>query len=53
MRGKYKAKWYDDFDWLYLMYVKKKMTMTEIGAYAGISGETVRTLLLKHGIVSK
>jgi hypothetical protein len=53
MRGKYKKKWYDDFDWLHMMYVEKKMTMTEMGMYANISRETVRQLLIKHGIIAK
>lgn len=34
-----------------MMYIDKKMTMTEIGMYAGISRETVRKLLIKHELL--
>jgi len=42
--------WYDNKDWLEMMYVDKKATITEIGMYAGVSRETVRKLLIKHGL---
>jgi len=49
----YKAKWYDNKEWLKMMYVDKDYTMTEIGMYANVSRETVRKLLIKHGLINK
>jgi Sigma-70, region 4 len=47
---KYKAKWYDNKQWLEMMYVEKNFTVSEIGMYAGVSRETVRQLLIKHDL---
>jgi len=46
----YKKKWYDDYQWLEMMYVKKSYTVTEIATYIGTSAETVRQLLIKYGL---
>jgi DNA-directed RNA polymerase specialized sigma subunit len=46
----YRPKWYDNKQWLEMMYVEKDHTMTEIGMYAGVSRETVRQLLIKYGL---
>jgi transposase len=47
---RYKRKWYDDFDWLHLTYVTQGMKISKIAARAHVSDETIRQLLLKHGL---
>jgi DNA-binding XRE family transcriptional regulator len=47
---KYKKKWYDNSQWLRMMYVEKKLTKGEIADYAGVSEETIRKLLISYGI---
>jgi hypothetical protein len=46
----YKTKWYDNKAWLKLYYVDKGKSIPEIATFAGISEETVRNLLIKHGL---
>lgn len=47
---RYKKKWYDDYDWLHLQFVINKRSIPDIAASIQVSEETVRQLLLKHGL---
>lgn len=46
----YKKKWYDNKEWLTMMYVDKGARVSEIAVYAGVSSETIRKLLIEHGL---
>lgn len=46
----YKPKWYDNKQFLQMLYIDKGWSMSEIASYIGISFETVRVLLAKHNI---
>lgn len=49
----YKSKWYDNKEFLHLLYIKQGKTVEEIAKWIGISDETVRQLLIKHKLRSK
>lgn len=46
----YKKKWYDDRAWLKMCFIDKGMTVSEIAVTAGISEQTVRSMLSKYNI---
>lgn len=47
---KYRRKWYDNEQWLRMMYIDKRLRISEIANYAGVSDETIRKMLIKYGI---
>jgi DNA-binding transcriptional regulator LsrR (DeoR family) len=43
-------KWYDDHGLLRELYITQKLSKVEISARLGVTEETVRLLLIKHGL---